>query len=150
MYQERNDMLPKLTVDGRLAAEPELRFGQSGTAVAKLRVVAADRRRDDQTGEWSDGDTLWLDVTCFGKLAENTVESVKKGDLVLIFGKLKTDEWNDKDTGQKRSKITMIADSVAVSLQFRVLPHAGEVHAARAPAPVEQAYGYGQDANPPF
>lgn len=149
-------MLPKVTVDGRLAAEPELRFGQTGTAVVRLRMVAADRRRDD-SGEWVDGDTLWIDVTAFGKLAENVAESVAKGDLLLVQGKLKTDEWNDKDTGQKRSKITLIADSVAASLQFRQIPH-GQQRQTQTQAPreavanpVNSAYGYGDSGSePPF
>ena len=141
-------MLPRVTVECRLAADPELRFSQSGTAVARMRVVASDRRKNEQTGEWEDADTLWLDVTAFNKLAENLVESVQKGDLLIVHGKLKTDEWQDRESGQQRSKITMIADSVGASLQFRVLPHAGATHAQRAPAPVQQAYGGGQSTRP--
>ena len=151
-------MLPRITIDGRLAADPELRFGQSGTAIASMRVVAADRRLNKEINEWEDGDVLWIDVTAFKQLAENVVESVQKGDLVVITGKLKTDEWTDRESGAKRSKITVIADSVAASLAFRVLPHAGATHATRAPAPAAQAYGagapstYSQSAQeePPF
>lgn len=140
-------MLPRITVTGRLAADPELRFSQSGTAMARMRVVAADRRLNQQSGEWEDGDTLWIDVTAFKKLAENLVESVKKGDLLVITGKIRTEEWDDRESGQKRSKIAMIADEVGASLAFRVLPHAGEAHAQRAaPNPVQQAYGAGDPA----
>lgn len=139
-------MLPRISIECRLAADPDLKFSQSGTAVARLRVVAADRRRNEQSGEWEDGDTLWLDVTCFKQLAENVVESVAKGDLLLIQGKLKTEEWTDRESGQKRSKIAMIADTVAASLQFRTLPHAGATHAQRAANPVTQAYGAGDPA----
>lgn len=148
-------MLPRIALEGRLAADPELRFGTSGTAIARMRVVAADRRQNS-SGEWEDGDTLWMDVTCFKQLAENVVESFQKGDLVLLYGKIKTEEWTDKTSGMQRSKIAMIADSVGASLAFRTLPHAGATHAARAPAPVQQAYGggapstYGQDSEPPF
>jgi single-strand DNA-binding protein len=150
--------LPRFAVDGRLAAEPELRFGQTGTAVCRLRVVAADRRKNDHTGEWEDGDVLWLDVTAFGKLAENVCESVVKGDLVLVSGKLRTEEWQDKDSGQKRSKVSMIADSVAASLQFRQIPHgtaqrSGSRQEGLRPgaAPVQQAYGADPGAEePPF
>lgn len=136
-------MLPRITVTGRLAADPDLRFSPSGTAMARMRVVAADRKLNQQSGEWEDGDTLWIDVTAFKKLAENLVESVKKGDLLVITGKIRTEEWDDRETGAKRSKIAMIADEVAASLAFRVLPHAGETHAARAANPVQQAYGAG-------
>jgi single-strand DNA-binding protein len=137
-----------------VAAEPELRFSNSGVAVAKLRVVAADRRKNESSGEWEDGDTLWIDVTCFKQLAENVVESVAKGDLLLVYGKLKTEEWTDRDSGGQRSKIVMIADVIAPSLQFRTIPHGGGQQRSRPPAaqgytaPVEQAYG-GAD-EPPF
>lgn len=141
--------LPRFAVDGRLAGEPELRFSQAGKAVVKMRVVAADRRKNDR-GEWEDADTLWLDVTCFDKLAENVAESVVKGDLVLVQGKLRTEEWQDRDSGQKRSKITMVADSVAASLQFRQIPH-GSAQRQRVANPVQQAYGAGDPASePPF
>jgi len=150
-------VLPRITIDGRLAADPSLRFANNGTAIASLRVVAADRKLNQSSGEWEDGDTLWIDVTCFKNLAENVVESFVKGDLVLLFGKIKTEEWTDRDSGQKRSKIAMVADSVGASVQFRTLPHAGATHAARAPAPVNQAYGGGapsayspQTDEPPF
>lgn len=144
--------VPRMTVEGRLAADPNLRFSQSGTAVASMRIVAADRRKNEQTGEWEDGDTLWLDVTCFNKLAENICESVQKGDLVVVHGRVRTEEWTDRESGQKRQKIAMIADTIGASLQFRVLPHGGETHAARARAhtPVQEAYGPGDPAEPPF
>jgi single-strand DNA-binding protein len=145
-------------LEGRVVADPELRFGQSGTAVCKMRLVAADRRENKATGEWEDTDTLWMDVTCFKKLAENVVESVVKGDLVIVTGKIRTEEWDDRESGQKRSKVAMIADTVSASLQFRIIPH-GEPRRAAAPSPAAQAYGaaapsaYGgapQEEEPPF
>jgi len=149
--------LPRIAVDGRLAQEPELRFSQAGKAVARLRVVASDRRRDENTGEWSDSDSLWIDVTCFDKLAENVCESVVKGDLILVTGRLKTEEWTDRDTSQKRSKIAMTADSVGASLQFRQIPHGSAQRSGSRPeglrgqAPVQQAYqGDPQGVQPPF
>lgn len=146
--------VPRITVDGRMAADPELRFGQSGKAVSRLRLVAADRRKDERSGEWVDGDTLWIDVTCFGQLAENVAESVTKGDLVVVTGKLKTEEWNDRDSGQKRSKIVLLADTVAASLQFRMIPHGtsnkgGPRGPVRPEMPVSQAYG-ADPSEPPF
>lgn len=151
-------MLPRITLEGRVVADPELRFGQSGTAVCKMRLVAADRRLNKATDEWEDTDTLWMDVTCFKQLAENTVESVVKGDLVIVTGKIRTEEWDDRETGQKRSKVAMIADTVSASLQFRTIPH-GEARRTAAPSPAAQAYGaaapsaYGgapQEEEPPF
>lgn len=148
--------LPRIALEGRVASEPELRFGQTGTAICRLRMVAQDRRMNQQTKEWEDGDVLWMDVTCFKQLAENVVESITKGDQVVVTGRIRTEEWDDRETGQKRSKVSMVADTVSASLQFRVLPHAGATHAQRAPAPVSQAYGGGEpstyrpEQDPPF
>jgi single-strand DNA-binding protein len=116
-------MLPRITVEGTAVADSELRFSQSGTAVGRLRLVAQDRRMNKETNEWEDGDQLWIDVTCFKQLAENVAESVLKGDRVIVTGKIRTEEWNDRETGDKRSKVALIADAVAVSLQFRPVPH---------------------------
>lgn len=147
--------LPRVALECRLADDPALRFAQSGNAVAKLRVVASDRRLNQQTNQWEDGDTLWVDVTAFGKLAENVCESVQKGDLLLVQGRMRTEEWDDRETGAKRSKIALIADSIGASLQFRQLPHAGATHEARAarPAPAStDPWGSAPagDSDPPF
>jgi single-strand DNA-binding protein len=113
--------LPRITLEGRVVADPELRFSPSGVAVAKIRVVANDRRKND-AGEWEDGDTLWMTVTVFKKLAENVAESVAKSDIIIVTGKIKTDEWTT-EAGEKRSAVSMIADTVSPSLQFRTIPH---------------------------
>lgn len=110
--------LPRGAVECTLVADPELRFSPSGVAVASMRLVATDRRFNKENNEWEDGDKLWFDATCFKQLAENTVETVGRGDRVIVTGKWKTDEWEDRDTGAKRSKITFICDVVAPSLVF--------------------------------
>lgn len=110
-------MLPLIQFEGRVTADPTLRFAQSGVAVATIRTVATSRKRLD-SGEWVDDKTCWLDVTCFKKQAENVAESITKGDLVVVTGKLQTEEWEDKETGAKRSKISCVADSVGLALAF--------------------------------
>jgi len=78
---------------------------------------------------------------------------VVKGDLVVVTGKLKTDEWQDRDSGQKRSKIVLIADTVSVSLAFRQIPHGSSSQSGSRPEqlrpqmPVQSAYS---DTPPPF
>jgi single-strand DNA-binding protein len=148
-------MLPRITMEGRVVADPGLTFAQSGTPICRMRLVSADRKMNQQSGQWEDGDTLWMDVTCFKQLAENVVESVVKGDLVVVTGKIRTEEWEDRDSGGKRSKVALIADTVSASLQFRTIPH-GEAR-ARVAAPAAQAYGAGapsaygtQTDEPPF
>lgn len=116
-------MLPQVTVEGRMVADPELRYSPSGVAVAKFRVVASSRKKVTEDGEekWVDDKTLWLQCTAFKRLAENIVESAQKGDLVVVTGRLQTDEWTT-ESNEKRSQIVCLADTVSLSLAFRTIP----------------------------
>jgi single-strand DNA-binding protein len=87
--------LPTLTGIARAVADPELRFTQSGKAVATVRL-AFNSRRQDANGQWVDGDTFWVRGTCWERLAENLCESIQKGMEVLVIGELKTESW-EKD-----------------------------------------------------
>lgn len=146
--------LPLVTVEGRAVNDPELRFAPSGVAVGRLRMVASSRKRTE-AGEWVDDKTLWLDVTFFKQLAENVAESIGKGDLITVVGKLQTDEWTN-EAGEKRSKIVLIADSVSASLQFRTIKHGeGKVQRSSSQAPNQPAREEAwsappQDDQPPF
>jgi len=124
-------MLPQVTVEGRVVNDPELRFAPSGVAVGSFRLVASSRKQDE-SGQWVDDKTLWLGVTCFKQLAENVAESLRRGDLVVVTGRLQTDEW-ESDTGEKRSRTELVANGVAASLMFRTIPH-GEGRAERVSA----------------
>jgi single-strand DNA-binding protein len=115
-------MLPKITFEGRLTADPDLRFLDSGDAVCSFTVVNNDRRKND-SGEWEDyGDPLFIRVSVWRKLGENAAESLAKGDLVICTGKLSNRKWEDRE-GIQRTSLEMQADTVAVSLQFRVVKH---------------------------
>lgn len=113
-------MLPVVTVEGRMVNDPELRFSPSGVAVGKFRIVASSRKKVGD--EWVDDKTLWMQVTCFKQLAENCVDSLAKGDLVVVTGRLQTDEWETQE-GEKRSATVLVADNVGPSLMFRSTPH---------------------------
>lgn len=121
-------MLPVVAIEGRVVEDPELRFAPSGVAVGRLRLVASSRKKVNE--EWVDDKTLWIDVTTFRQLAENVAESVRKGDLVVATGKLQTEEW-EKD-GQKRSKIALVADNVALSAMFRAIPRGEQTQRVKA------------------
>lgn len=109
-------MLPQVQAEVRAVTDTELRFSPSGVAVASFRAVANSRKKQDD-GTWVDDKSCWLKVTAFKKLAENIAESVLKGQLVTVTGKLQTEEWEDKD-GQKRSTTVLIADTIGLSLAF--------------------------------
>lgn len=108
---------------GRLGKDPELRVTQGGTSVAKFSL-AVDRRDEAKN-------TDWFDVTCFGKVAESTGQYMKKGCMVGVTGRLQQDKWQDKNSGQNRSKVSIIAN------QVDFLSRAGEQQAQSA-APQEE------------
>lgn len=109
--------LPTLTVTARLVAEPEIKWTQSGMAVAKLRLVSNARKLDKQTNEWIDGDTWWGRGTAFARTAEAIAEAgLTKGDLVTVRGRVKTDQWEDKESGAKRSADEVIVEDIARTL----------------------------------
>lgn len=107
-----------ITISGRLTAEPTLRFSQSGNAVASFTVAHTERKYDKSTNQWvDDGDTLFLDVTAFSGLGEGAAETLKKGDMVTVTGKLRQRNW-EKD-GQKRVNIYVLADQIGSSVRAR-------------------------------
>jgi single-strand DNA-binding protein len=109
-------VLPVVQGEFRAAADPELRFAPSGTAVGSVRAVASKRKKND-ANEWVDDKTCWVRITAFNQLAENLVESITKGTAFLVSGKLSTEEWEDKD-GNKRISVEIVADNIGPSLAF--------------------------------
>jgi single-strand DNA-binding protein len=128
--------LPRITGTFGVVADPGVRFSQSGNCILNLRLIAKKRVRDSN-GNWSDGPTpLFIDCTAFGKQAEHLADSIAKGDTVILEGTLEQQEWDDKETGEKRSKVCIIADEIGVSTQWgpaksaRVLEESGPSKAA--------------------
>lgn len=107
-------MLPVIQGEFRVVADPELRFTPSGVAVANLRIVANSRKKNEQ-GEWVDDKEVWLNLTAWKQLAENIAESVQKGDLIVVKGRLETRSYETKE-GEKRQSFDVTADEVGVSL----------------------------------
>lgn len=108
-----------ITVVGNMVGPFELRFTPSGAAVANGTVASTPRTFDRQSQEWVDGETAFWDVTVWREQAENTAESLpEKGARVIVYGRIKTDTWEDKQTGQKRSKQIIEADDIGPSLRY--------------------------------
>lgn len=108
--------LPQLSGEFTVVADPELKFAQgSGNAVARVRLVANSRKKND-SGEWVDDKVLWMTGSAFGKLAENIAESVTKGSRVVVTGRVVTDEW-EKD-GAKQQRTALLIDKFGVDLMF--------------------------------
>ncbi|SNY09634.1 single-stranded DNA-binding protein [Paractinoplanes atraurantiacus] len=103
---------------GNLTGDPELRFLDSGTAMVKFTVASTPRTFDRQSGEWKDGEALFMSCTAFRDLAEHIAESLTKGTRVIVIGRLRQSRWEDKETGQKRSGFSVDVDEVGPSLRF--------------------------------
>ena len=93
---------------GNLTRDPELRYLQSGMAVSDIGVAVNDRRKN-ANGEWVE-EVTFVDVTLWGRTAEVAGEYLTKGSPIFIEGRLKTDSWEDKQTGQKRSKLKVVCE----------------------------------------
>src|SRR4051812_21699870 len=102
--------LNKVFLMGRLTFDPELRRTPSGTAVTELRM-ATSRSWSGRDGERRE-ETLFIDVTVWDRQAENCCQYLRKGSSIHVEGSLKMDSWEDKNTGEKRSKIRVHADRV--------------------------------------
>ncbi len=103
-------------VTGNAGREPELRFTPSGQAVANFGIAVNRRWQNRQTQEWEE-QTSWFDVTCWGQLAENVSETVARGTRVTVTGRLDQRSWENQE-GEKRSKVEIVADDVAISLRW--------------------------------
>lgn len=102
--------LNKVMLLGNLTRDPELRHTPKGSAVADLGI-AVNRKVQDGNGGWKD-ETTFVDVTVWGASAENAQKYLTKGRGVFIEGRLQMDVWDDKATGQKRSKLKVVADNL--------------------------------------
>ena len=101
--------LNKVTLMGRLTRDVELRYTPKGTAVADLGIAI---NRYSGTGDERKEETVFVDVTLWGRQAEVAGEYLSKGRQVFIEGRLQLDSWGDKVTGQKRSKLKVVGESV--------------------------------------
>jgi single-strand DNA-binding protein len=99
----------RVTLAGNLTRDPELRFLPSGTGIAEFGIAMNRRWHDGNGDECSE--TTFVDVTAFGKTAETIAQYVKKGRPLLIEGRLKLDQWEDKKTKEKRSKLSVVLES---------------------------------------
>lgn len=107
-----------ITFTGNLADNPQLRFTTTGVPVAELVVIENRRRRDD-AGEWVDDEPNRFRVKAWRQTAENIAESLTKGASVTVTGWIKTERWEDKDTGENRYAQHVEADEVSVPLRWQ-------------------------------
>ena len=102
--------LNKVLLMGNLTKDPELRYTPKGTAVGDLGL-AVNRRVKDANDNWTD-ETTFVDITVWGNTAENAQKYLSKGRGVFVEGRLQLDTWEDKTSGQKRSKLKIVAETL--------------------------------------
>ena len=151
-------MVNKVILVGNLGKDPEVRYTSGGQAVANLRIATSRSWNDKQSGQRKE-ETEWHDVEVWGKQAEQCGEYLSKGRMVYVEGRLKTDKWQDKQTGQDRYKVKVVADSVRF-LGGRGTgrapgeevgpPAAPEEHGPEGRAPEPHANGGGSAEDIPF
>lgn len=100
----------QVMIAGRITREPELRYLQSGAAICSFGI-AHDRHYKDKAGE-KKKETTFVEIEAWAKTGELVAEYMDKGDPVVVEGRLKFDQWDDKQTGQKRTKLTINASRV--------------------------------------
>lgn len=108
--------LNKVIFIGRLTRDPEVRTFSNGGKVARFGLVVNDRRKNKTSGQWED-DPMFIDVEAYNRgegrgVADTVGEYTHKGSQVAVEGKLQLDQWDDKTTGQKRSKHKVVAFAV--------------------------------------
>ena len=106
-----------ITVVGNLTADPELRYTQSGLAVANFTIASTPRTFDRQANDWKDGEALFLRASCWREFAEHVAGSLTKGSRVIATGRLKQRSYDDRE-GNKRTAIELEVDEIGPSLRY--------------------------------
>jgi len=107
-------MVNDITISGNLTREPEQRFTPNGKSVVEFTLAHNTRQYNQQSQQWEDGEPCFIDVTFWGKKGENFLQDYTQNGKrpVVVLGSLKQDRWEDKNTGDKRSKHKINADEV--------------------------------------
>ena len=106
----------QITIAGNLVDDPELRFTPAGQPVARFRVASTPRFRDNATGEWKDGDSLFLTCNVWRQAAENVAETLTRGMRVIVSGRLRQRSYETRE-GDKRTVYEVEVDDVGPSLR---------------------------------
>lgn len=108
---------PVITLVGNLTSDPELRFTPNGAAVANFTVASTPRMFDRKSGEFRDGETLFMRCSLWRDAAENVAESLSRGTRVIVQGRLKSRSFDTKE-GERRTVMELDVDEIGPSLRF--------------------------------
>ena len=134
-----------MTITGNLADDPELRFTPAGQPVARFRIASTPRYRDSTTGEWKDGEPLFLTCVAWRQLAENVAESLTRGARPIVTGKLRQRSYQTRE-GDKRTVYELDVDEVGPSLRNATAKVSKVTRTSGGEAQAKQSSG--KDADP--
>lgn len=106
-----------VTIIGNLTADPELKFTDSGQALAKFTVASTPRTFDKDSGQWKDGTSTFFRCAAWRSLAEHVAESLTKGSRVVLSGRIRQHNWQTEQ-GENRSMLAVEVDDIGASLRF--------------------------------
>ena len=112
------------TIIGRVISEPRRNRTAAGDEVISFRVASNSRRRDRATGEWIDGHSLYVTVSCWRRLVAGVAGAIDKGRPVIVHGAIHTNNYTTSD-GEARTELEMVADSVGLDLARCVVDYRG-------------------------
>ncbi|MCT2085081.1 single-stranded DNA-binding protein [Microbacterium enclense] len=142
-------MSDHITLVGNVVGDPEERATRGGDPIAAFRLAVSERRFDRDRGQWIDGHTNYYAVSVFGELGRNALESLHKGERVIVAGRLRLREW---ETDAKRGvSADVTADAVGHDLRwgvstFRRSAKAGATGTAHSDEPAARETPNGADA----
>jgi len=107
-----------ITIVGTVASAPRVVTAQSGVSICSFRLASGERRYDRVQQKWVDGDTSWFGVTAFRALADHALESFRKGERVIVHGRLRVREWENGERSGTSAEID--ADALGHDLRWGV------------------------------
>ena len=140
-----------ITVVGNLTADPDLRYTQSGLAVANFTIASTPRTYDRASNEWKDGEALFLRASVWREFAEHVASTLTKGSRVIAQGRLKQRSYETRE-GEKRTSIELDIDEIGPSLRYataqvtRTSSGSGGAGGARSGAPADEPWGASSNA----
>ncbi|MGA6156748.1 single-stranded DNA-binding protein [Stenotrophomonas sp. NPDC087984] len=114
-----------ITIIGNLTADPELKFTDNGSALAKFTVASTPRTFDKDSGQWRDGTSTFFRCAAWRSLAEHVTESLTKGSRVVLSGRIRQHNWQTPE-GENRSMLAVEVDDIGVSLRFTAVAIPGK------------------------
>jgi single-strand DNA-binding protein len=141
-------MTSTVTIVGNLTRDPELRFTATGQANASFGIAVNRRWENRQTHEWEEA-TSFFDVVTWTGLAENVAQCLRKGDRVVVEGRLDQRSWENQE-GEKRSKVEITANEVAPSLRWATVEITKNERRTPETVPAGNGAGPDRDGEQPF